>query len=663
MNAIDTLGSHDTPRVAATTSDPALLEELARRPELSILCLVAANPATSAAVVERLTGHEAAAVRRAVVCRPGLPAALVERLMDDPARTVRRAIWRHQEVDLDTVIARLRRGAVSGRVTARLGQLVHDPAVTRRLLGDATTLWWAMGGTVDRETFRTVVCTLPEWQRAHVARTCRFTDRDLYRLSRDPSRPVQEAVAGRADLTAAQRARIVRRGRVWAAAAALRAVPEARPRVRRRIAPHRVVRRVIAERETNRMLMWAWSLSPAWDVGRSLARNPRLGARTARLLAARGPWSVSAELANRDDVATMVQHLQLSPQVQLVLACNPATPTRVIRRLLDTDDPYVRGQAIGHPAAPIEEVRLVLADPSTPAWIVRRAAHHPGLDPDERDASLSWIALGGGAGDPNFDPVTCTGNPDVTTTPDAAYDAEARRVGLGSVLWRAREHWVARHHRLGFDTLTVLASDPHWNVRRRIATFEWLWLLDELRWDEHHAVAAAASRTRDGAATKERQSRRTFYVGAAKVFGVLAATATIALIGDALSDDPGGPPRVDVDAVAELPDGMPRTDLVLYDDRCVVMRSMVAIGRDDRGRFAVSFVAGRDTERWITFAASPTAPPMTAAHASSGETVTVVLPLDRLVATVVERPAGRAAAAEPIQIDLARPAIITEDCR
>lgn len=664
MIPIDTDDVRSLHRVAATTGDQRVLEEIARRTEISILCLVAANPAAPAAIVDRLAGHDAVAVRRAVACRPGLGPALVERLIDDPGRTVRRAVWRHQEVDVDTVLGRLRRGVVGGGLMVRLGQLVSDPAVTRRLISDATTVWWAAGGTVDGGTYRTLVRTLPEWQRAHVARTCRFTDRDLHHLSRDPSRQVQEAVAGRSDLSAAQRARIIRRGRVWASAAALRAVPQARPSGRRRLLPHRVIRRVSAERETNRLLMWVWSLGPTWDVGCSLARNPRLGARTARLLAARSPWSVSAELARRDDIATIVHHLQLSPQVQLVLACNPATPDRVVRWLLESGDPFVRGQAIGHPLAPIAEVRRVIADPTTPAWIVRRASHHPGLDSGERDASLSWIALGGGAGDPSFDPVTCTGNPDASTTPESAYDAEAKRTGLRSVLWRARDVWVTRHHRLGFETLSELSSDPHWNVRYRIATFEWLWLLDELRWDEHPSVAAAASRVREGAATKERRDRRTFYVGAAKVFAVLAATAAIALVGDALSDDSsGGPPLLDVETVEALPDAMPRTDLVSYDDRCMVMRSMVAVGRDDDGRFAVSFVAARDTERWVAFATDPTTPPLTAAHASSGETVTVVLPLDRLTATVVERQVVGAVAVESIEIDLARAAIITEDCR
>ncbi|MFN8020852.1 MAG: hypothetical protein U0Q03_04915 [Acidimicrobiales bacterium] len=584
----------------------------------------------------------------------------------DSARTVRRAVFRHQQFDLDALLGLLRSGVDSTRLHEQLRLHVADPTVTRRLLKDRTTWWWAAGGSIDHRTFAEVFSELPPWMRQHLARTCRFERRDLVKLSRDADRDVQEAVGGRADLSPVDRRAIARRGHVWARAAVVAAAePGSRVPRRLRFRRHRVIRRVVAAREQNQLLLWWWSTSAPWDVACAIASNPNIGRRTIRQLTSRErAWSVSEVLARREDVPEFAQRLNTAPPVLLALATNPAAPPWAIEHLVRSPDPYVRGQATGHPAAPVEMARAKLVDPATPVWVVRRAAQHPDLDEDERDAALAWLALGGGTGDPNFDPITCRGNPDITRSVVAAFEDEARREGLLSPLWRGRERWTHQHQSLGYPSLRAMASDSHVAVRRRAASFRWRSLLQELVFDADRQVAATARRTLDdpalSVAARWRPNGAAFLKRAAPVIIGGSLAVVVSVIGSVTSDPPERSAEKAAAQIESLPDTLKRTALVSYDDRCVIEDAALAVGRDGDGTVGFAFTAGRNVQILAGFSQSGDDQPTTAMRASAGETVTIVITSSASHVTLVQR--GSASPPRVSELAIGRGFIDSEDC-
>lgn len=494
-------------RLAAVTTDPSLLTELASGDDIEVLCLVAARPETPSDVVDRLLVHPAAAVRRSVAHRRDLPADQIRQLALDPMRSVRRAAHRRQSLEIETVIELRRRGIESRASGVRLASLLTDPSVTATLLADDTTAMWAAGGVLDDRTVRRSFGARAVWIRRHLAATCVFTPRGRARVTNDPDRLVQEAVVRGDDLPEPERRRIVRRGGVWAAATILGAHGDRRLLAAARRRRHPVVRRRCARLESNPVVLWWWCIRPSWDVARALASNPHIGPRLQRRLVARQPmWSVAATVAARPDVERVARSLGSAPPIQLALAHNPATPEDVVADLRRSRDPYIRGLAWVHPRTSPAVLRTLLADPDQPAWVLRRAASRADVPSDERDAVLAWLALGGGVGDPNFDPVTCRGTPDPSRPAHLAYDQEVQQNGLESTLWRARALVGQRAERLGNHRLFALARDDHPAVRRVAAGYLLTDTLAELRWDEDAAVSLVAE---SAASRSEVQSLRT----------------------------------------------------------------------------------------------------------------------------------------------------------
>ena len=480
-------------RLAATTPDVSALVDLATSDDVGVLCLVATRPETPADAVERLVAHPDAAVRRAAAHRRDLSDDQIRRLSLDPERSVRRAAHRRQSLDIETVLELRRRGLESSASTARLAALIADPSVTSTLLADDATAIWAAGGVLDDRTVRRSFRERAIWIRRHLAATCVFGPRGREHVANDADRLVQEAVVRRSDLTDAQRRRLVRRGGVWAAAAILGEHRDRRLVAAARRRRHPVVRRRCAQFESNPALLWWWGIRPSWAVARALASNPHVGPRLQRRLIARQTmWSVASVLAARPDVARVVRSLGAAPPIQFALAQNPATPAEVVAELRTSRDPYVRGLASVHPNTPAAAAHALLVDPDQPAWVVRRAALREDLPSDDREAALAWLALGGGVGDPHFDPVTCMGTPDLSQPGQVAYDREAHRNGIESVLWRARALVGQRADRLGNHRLFALARDEHPAVRRVAAGYLLIDTLAELRWDEDHAVSLVA---------------------------------------------------------------------------------------------------------------------------------------------------------------------------
>jgi hypothetical protein len=247
----------------------------------------------------------------------------------------------------------------------------------------------------------------------------------------------------------------------------------------------------------------AWSACFSYMV--VAATRPQLGPRTRRVLS-KGPWwGVRETLARRSDLdAHECYRLLDHPAVALRLAANPATPVEVVHYLANFPDVYVAWMAWIHPAQSFQRREGMLRELAAPAWPLARLLEQPDLPSDLVDEVSVLLVLGAGAGDPSFDPLTCSGSP----LPEQRSVAEAyRRVGgkdpVWSPLWRCRV-LVAEASRLPPRQLTVLATDCAPEVRRRAADFQNASSLLQLRRDPDPEVAERAETVRRGLSRRRR---------------------------------------------------------------------------------------------------------------------------------------------------------------
>jgi hypothetical protein len=287
-------------------------------------------------------------------------------------------------------------------------------------------------------------------------------------------------------------------GDLWAVDAVVRREP--RDRLTRLLSfrrIHRVARRARAETSQNRLALGFLAHSRAWDVRYAVAVNPATRARTLCYLQSSFGWTVDEALAQRDDLPPQLYgRLWSHPAVKLKLAANPATPAEEVCRLVESPDRFVSGMALTHPRAPADLVDSAKNSPSTPAWVLRRMARDPQLSEAERDRLLVWLTLGGAAGDPNFDPISCVGTPGPRTqTYDDAYREECAAAGLGSALWRARVMVGRGARRLDLGLLGAMARDPHPQVRHVAAGYRAIGSLKELQFDAIPQVSVHAENT------------------------------------------------------------------------------------------------------------------------------------------------------------------------
>jgi hypothetical protein len=211
-----------------------------------------------------------------------------------------------------------------------------------------------------------------------------------------------------------------------------------------------------------------------WDVRRVVVTNPSLP-RTAlerRVNDRRESWAIHEAIAASEHtpVDLLDQLVDRHAGVRLALAANPNTEPRTLRALVGGSDPYVRAVAAQHPSLPSEVLRSLLADADAPPWLLRAAASNPSCPPDQRDETLTWLALvAGHGGDATFDPRSCLAHPG--TGPEGAaawYEAEADHAwAVDSPLWRVR---ATRARRIRApEAAERFATDPDDRVRYAIA--------------------------------------------------------------------------------------------------------------------------------------------------------------------------------------------------
>ena len=280
--------------------------------------------------------------------------------------------------------------------------------------------------------------------------------------------------------------------------------------------------------------------SKSWHVRAHLASNPATPGPTVAKLAEDRVWAVRHHAARSpnlpaeraaalaDDVAA----------VRLQLAANPAVGQTIAERLTRDDDPWVGGLARSHPSLDADALCASAEGLDQPAWVLRRIADHPACPEDLADQLAAWVVLGGGDGDPDFDPIRCTGNPGRDDEyPVLAFARLAREAAASELPFHPL--YLTRTHQLKPESpahQALAAEDPEPDVR---ATLLLRWPLLPLslvrgimRSDPSPAVVSAAQRQIDQRQAKTEKM---------SVPGVLVTVAVIAfvlaVIGGVVDDD------------------------------------------------------------------------------------------------------------------------------
>ncbi len=328
----------------------------------------------------------------------------------------------------------------------------------------------------------------------------------LAALAADPLPPVRAALASRADIPAPLARRLARDRDPSVAVAIAGNATAPRRAVRRAARPWALAdaRRAAAGNPRAGGGLCAWfALSGRWDVRRAVAANPACPKwLLAGWLALDRTWSVREAVAGSPRTPTFVLGLygrsRLAP-LRLALAGNPALAPRTAERLLHDRDVYVSGVAAGHPNLRARALSARFAEMESPAWMLRRVATNPRCPPDLAEQVLTWLALDGARGDPEFDPVTCEGRPgDTDQNPWQWYGAEATRTECPwrHPLWAVRVRSAIGRQTMPTKVLRQLARDPVAQVRRVVLGYTRLGqpLYHELAGDADRVIRDAAPR-------------------------------------------------------------------------------------------------------------------------------------------------------------------------
>jgi hypothetical protein len=255
-----------------------------------------------------------------------------------------------------------------------------------------------------------------------------------------------------------------------------------------------------------------------WDVRRAVALNPQCPFDVLRRLVIDKVWAVRAGMAAAAHTPEILL-LRLAsadevPPVRLALAGNPAATPQVVAALVDDADRYVRGKALGHPAAPPEKLAKYARGTKTPAWVLRRIANNPACPEASAEEILTWLALGGADGDPTFDPDACAshpGDPDVAEWAWYRIQATAAKHPHLHPLWRVRQQVTLTRSPIPHVMRRVLARDPRDEVRLTLTGFPGMHhrILRELADDANETIAerAAATLKRKPAFDRQRYGR------------------------------------------------------------------------------------------------------------------------------------------------------------
>jgi hypothetical protein len=329
-------------------------------------------------------------------------------------------------------------------------------------------------------------------------------------VARSKHPAAQAILANRPQLSRWQRVVIVAIGGSHSAAWV---VTNDRSRLVRVAASFRFAEAVLVARlrqTTSQWLLFRSSFRGHFAIVMTVALNPAAGRRTRARLMNRPWWGVRHALARRTDLTTdEYARIWGHPAVSLMLAANPSIGSVKADELAQVDDPFVSKMASVHPARPIEVRAAVGTDPETPAWVLHRLLLDPSLPPDLDERVRVWLALGGGAGDPSFDPLECTGTPgDNSTSREAAYRAINRSDPTNSPLWFTRSLSVVGSPTLSKHALDRLSTDGDPRVRLVAARYRSKEHLNSLRLDPVFEVASLAENTIAGGSIVSLTSKR-----------------------------------------------------------------------------------------------------------------------------------------------------------
>jgi hypothetical protein len=491
------VGLVDDLREAGTASTcGSRVADLGSHDDRRVRVLVARHPALPASSFAALAADREPAVRAALASTHPLDSTHCAALLRDSNRRVRQAVLRYQDVPFKLLKDHIEAGGGSAAVLQRMRLHLRDPSLAAVLINQPRWAHFAAEGTFRYDDLEALLARRGQpWVLSRLAAVGTFDDRSGLLFAKYDNRAVQESIAGRPDLSARLQRRIAFRGGVWSRAAILGRRPtDALTRVLGRRGFHRVLRRVRAEVTTSKTALAWLSLSPHWDVKAAVAANPKSGRFVLRQLARSGSWAVGAALARRADIdeRSIGRLVRRHLLVRLLVAANPAIPPSSLQRLVLDGNVYVAGVAAAQASA--RTVEELLNDPKTPAWVLRRVAVGDRATANEKERILVWLALGGGNGDPGFDPFTCTGSPGPSgyrLEPGGGAPWEC----MNSPLWRTRVLAGQGRESLDHNVVAAMSKDPHVAVRRVAAGYRSRRSLRELRFDAEPSVSTHASTT------------------------------------------------------------------------------------------------------------------------------------------------------------------------
>ncbi|MEN9643687.1 MAG: hypothetical protein RL238_356 [Actinomycetota bacterium] len=512
------------------STDPATIEQLRGHADVRVRVLCARHPHLSPTAVVALARDAKAPVRAAIAARADLPSDVVSTLVRDHDRRVRRTVLRHQDIDVEMLVEIIGSGNGTPAMEERLIERLRvDPALTLTLFQDPRWRWIASAGRFESKAARRFAAA-ERWSGLLIAQRASLSDAAALAVARSPFPEVQEAIARRDDLSDRVRRRMVLRGRANAAAEVMRRPQPLAVRMAAACRRSTLMRVARAMSSTSPYFLWHSASSAHFSIQLAVALNPHAGPRARKRLRSALRWALDEGLARRQDLDD-TEYISLARHgaVLLRLAENPRTPLRAIDWMISYGDQFVSQLSRIHPSRPIGRIHAVADDGDAPKWLLRRLAAVPTLPDDLRERVLVWLALGGGSGDPNFDPVTCAGTPgDLGQARQQAYRDVAGANAADSSLWMTRMMKAVGASTLTEDVLVRLARDAHPLVRTNAARFNGVTTTRELRSDPDAGVRRQAEHTWTNIprTRRTRQRRRS----TAQVGGRWARSAIIAMV-------------------------------------------------------------------------------------------------------------------------------------
>jgi hypothetical protein len=494
-DSVDSVLSSALREAGTPTTSPERIQQLHTHHDVRVRVLCARHPQLTAVARLELARDPAEPVRAAVASRPRLDTLTIDALLATGGRRVRNILIAHQQLSALQLATILTAGN-SSNARQQLDVLLKDSANTRRVLGSPRLGWFAVRGSLDHNDLRDFLKAPAPHLVGAVLRNATLTRRSVRWLARHGEPSWFAIVAARPDIPSRTIDPAVLMGRSSAAAVVVeRGWSRRSVRAVARLRRGREVLRARARLETLPWRLRLLARSRHWDVRVAAAMNPATPVRSFRRRRAEQPIALDVALAGRPDLdARSVSTLRYSWQVDLALAANDRVPPAGAERAANSRDVFSRVWSLGNPQVPITRVMEVAAT-DQPAWVLRRITQHPALPETERDRILTWLALGGAAGDPRFDPVQCSGSPAAAgETADSAYRREMGRDGLRSSLWRVRAMVGAGAGKLDHRVIHDLAHDIRPEVRAVAARYTHVPTLRALQRDGSPMVAATASR-------------------------------------------------------------------------------------------------------------------------------------------------------------------------